>query len=101
MRPATRAAGSPTPGARPPAAPRGRSPGSRGRDVGNQPLALEQLVRLLEGQILRRDDRVGRKELIVVEPLAALAHLVGQSLQAAPERRLVLRGDRLRNLLVE
>src|SRR5437660_9855267 len=47
------------------------------RDVGDEALAAEQLASLVEREIRGRDHQVGRGEVRVVEPLAAIAPEAG------------------------
>ena len=47
------------------------------REVGDQPIAAEELADLAEGEVLGRDDRVGGGEVGVVQPLAPLADTRG------------------------
>src|SRR5262249_9951705 len=69
--------------------------------VGNEPVALEQLSRLVEREVGRRDDRVRRRQVLVREPSSTRPHGVGQGGEACVQRRLVAGVDRLRDVVVE
>src|SRR6266508_2439300 len=59
------------------------------REVRNEPLALEELTGLLEREVGRRHDHIGRRQLGVVERLALVAHSPGQLLELRSEALLV------------
>src|SRR5436853_2591737 len=59
------------------------------RDVGDEALAAEELPRLVEREVGRRDHQLGRGELGIVQPLAAVADERRHLLELAVELVLV------------
>src|SRR5581483_1046493 len=73
----------------------------RDRHVRDEALAREQLARLVEREVLRRQHGVRRHELLVREAGAAVADGRGQRLQPVPERALIVRLDGSHDRIVE
>src|SRR5438128_195172 len=71
------------------------------RQVGDEALAGEELLRLLEAQVVRRDDQVRGGQVVVRQPLAALTNRLRHEPEQAVEALLVARLDGLSGLGVE